>query len=150
MTAEAHTRGWEVVAEFEDGIQIIRDPQATAGCSLAIAVENCEYYWISDDELPEFVATLAAAGNVTVTLNKSAPVPTSGSFNEQLLQVAINNDRRVAFKYAKGQGAIIESRQLDPVKLDDVKGHKIVTGFDPDRDEIRAYRLDRIQGTVSI
>lgn len=145
MSAEDHD--WEVLKEFEDGTQIVRDPTGTAGLPLAVYDGN-EFVWFAEDDIPELVATIAAAFNVTV--NPSVSADLSGSLNEQLLQVAINHDAEVGFAYAKGSGAVIEHRRLTPVKLDEAKGHKIVTGFDPDRDDIRAYRLDRIKGTVSV
>lgn len=150
MDAEDH--GWEVLTEFEDGVQIVRDPTSTAGMSLAI-YDGADYTWIDDDDIPEFVAVIAAALDVTVnprTVAYANGVDPDASLNEQLLQVAINNDVEVEFAYAKGNGSVIEPRRLNPEKLDTVKGHKIVTGFDPDRDDIRAYRLDRIKGTVAV
>jgi hypothetical protein len=149
MSAEDH--GWEVLAEFEDGVQLVRDPTGLAGMPLAV-YDGTHYTWIAEGEIPEFVGTIAAAFDVSVNPSvtnvlNSGP---SGTLNEQLLQVAINNDLQVSFGYTKGDGAIIESRHLNPSELREVKGHKIVTGFDPDRDDVRAYRLDRIVGKVAI
>lgn len=71
------------------------------------------------------------------------------SLNESLLRLAIVHDRTVEFRYAKGAAQVIETRRLQPSKLEHVKGHLTFTGFDPDRDDVRAYRLDRIKGEVS-
>jgi hypothetical protein len=147
MTAEDH--GWETLRTFDDGTAIIRDPNGAGGMTLGIDDGGGEYTWIDDDNVAEFVATIAAAFDLRVA-GTSASGVAGESLNEQLLQVAIDNDVQVRFNYAKGDGAIIEARALTPVKLDEAKGHKIVTGFDPDREDIRAYRLDRIKGTVSV
>lgn len=72
------------------------------------------------------------------------------SFNEALVRLAIAHNREVEFSYAKADGSIIELRRLQPASLREVKGHVTITGYDPDRDEPRAYRLDRIKGEVSI
>ncbi len=153
MSAEDH--GWEVLKEFEDGTQIIRDPLATGGMPLAICEDDVteDYVWFAADDIPELVATIAAAFDVSVnprTVEYANGVDPAASINEQLLQVAINNDLEVRFQYAKGEGAYLETRRINPSELRTVKGHKIVVGFDPDRDDVRAYRLDRIKGTVAI
>lgn len=153
MSAEDH--GWEVLKEFEDGTQIVRDPAGIGGMPLAITEdpENGDFVWFAEGDIPELVATIAAAFDVAVnprTVEYANGVDPDASLNEQLLQVAINNGAGIAFQYAKGDGAVIETRHLQPVKLDEVRGQKIVTGFDPDRDDIRAYRLDRIKGTVKV
>lgn len=72
------------------------------------------------------------------------------SFNEGILRVAAVNGKTVAFRYAKGGGSVIELRVLKPAEVKTAKGHQIVVGFDPDRDEPRSYRLDRIKGEVSV
>lgn len=150
MSAEEH--GWEVVKEFGDGVQIVRDPRGYAGMPLAIS-EGDNFIWIAEGEIPEFIGTIAAAFDVLVNptvVNNTFTNSLTGSLNEQLLQVAINHDAEVEFAYAKGSGQVIEHRRVNPSELREVKGHKIVVGFDPDRDDVRAYRLDRIKGTVSI
>lgn len=145
--AELDENGYELLKELSDGAQIVRDPRNTGGMPLAIT-DGIDYIWIDEDNIAELVGTIAAAFDVTV--NPPANADVSGTLNEQLLQVAINNDVEVEFAYAKGSGAVIEQRRLNPVTLSVAKGHQIVTGFDPDRDDIRAYRLDRIKGTVSV
>lgn len=146
---QLNDHGWEVLREFSDGTQIVRDPSSAGGMTLGINDGSGEYTWIDDDNLVDFVSTVAAAFDIHI-VGTSASGVAGDSLNEQLLQVAIDNDVEVRFAYAKGNGAVIEQRSLSPEKLDTVKGHRIVTGFDPDRDDIRAYRLDRIKGTVSI
>jgi hypothetical protein len=73
----------------------------------------------------------------------------SDSFNEAVMQLAAKFGRTVYFSYAKGKGDIIEHRQLEPAVMREVKGNKIVVGHDPERDEPRSYRLDRVKGVIS-
>jgi len=64
--------------------------------------------------------------------------------NRAILTNAAADGRTVSFEYAKGDGNTIELRSLVP---NEVK--EFVVGYDPVRDEPRAYRLDRIKGLVS-
>lgn len=79
-----------------------------------------------------------------------AVLASSISFNEAILRVAAAHNRPVTFRYAKGKGGIIESRTLVPGTLKDLGDHKTFTGWDPDRDAVRAFRLDRIKGEVGL
>jgi predicted DNA-binding transcriptional regulator YafY len=72
------------------------------------------------------------------------------SFNEAMLRVAAAHNRLASFRYAKGDGEVIEARTLKPSAVRTVEDHVTFTGYDPDRDEVRAYRLDRIKGEVGI
>jgi predicted DNA-binding transcriptional regulator YafY len=56
----------------------------------------------------------------------------------------------VTFRYAKGDGKNIEQRSLVPADVKAVNGHATFTGYDPDRDDVRAYRTDRIKGQVAV
>ena len=72
------------------------------------------------------------------------------SFNEGILRLAAVHEQRVSFRYAKGDGAHIEQRTLVPETLFKANdGSLLVAGQDPDRNEYRAYRVDRIKGEVS-
>lgn len=74
------------------------------------------------------------------------------TWNRIAFESAAALEAGVTFRYAKGdRQQTIESRTLSQVyDVREVKGHIVVTGFDPDRDDVRAYRLDRIKGTVSV
>lgn len=73
------------------------------------------------------------------------------TFNEGLLRLAAVHNKTVTFSYAKGDGKIIESRRLMPARVDKNKqGALTFTGFDPDRDDVRAYRVDRMRGEVKV
>ncbi len=145
--------GMEVLYEGPStGAKVVRDPDNIGNMPIGFE-EAGDYIWLDENEIAPAIAAIAAAQGVSVagvTVNNTFSNGLSGSLNEQLIQVAINHDIEVEFAYAKGSGEVIEHRRLVPTKLDDAKGHKIVTGFDPDRDDVRAYRLDRIKGTVSI
>lgn len=75
-------------------------------------------------------------------------------FNEALLRLAAVHGKTVVFRYAKGDGHHIELRRLIPnqilkVQKDGIE-HLTFVGHDPDRDDVRAYRYDRIKGEVSV
>lgn len=74
-----------------------------------------------------------------------------GSYVEAVLTLAATHGKTVKFGYAKGNGDYIENRRLIPGKVEVAKnGYTIVVGHDPDRDDVRAYRVDRIKGQVSL
>jgi predicted DNA-binding transcriptional regulator YafY len=73
------------------------------------------------------------------------------SFNEALLRLAAIHERTVEFRYAKGKsGRTIETRRLVPQEVRQVGDHLTFVGFDPDRDDVRAYRVDRMKGEVTV
>lgn len=89
----------------------------------------------------------------------STPVPTEeddrNDWNEQALYLAGDHGRTVTFTYQKesGPGGVMETRHLVPDEngiFTTRAGNKAVTGHDVDRDDQRAFRLDRIIGYVSV
>lgn len=72
------------------------------------------------------------------------------SFNEAILRVAAAHNRQVTFRYAKGDGNMIETRVLVPSRVMNVDGHVTFSGYDEDRNQVRAYRMDRMKGEVKI
>ena len=72
------------------------------------------------------------------------------SFNEGLLRLAAVHNEPVTFRYAKGNGSVIEQRTLVPADVKAHGDHVTFTGYDPDRDGPRAYRTDRIKGQVTV
>lgn len=77
------------------------------------------------------------------------------TYNEGLLRLAVIHNKTVEFRYAKGDGKIIELRALQPSAVAVVKAgkpdeHITFTGFDPDRQAVRHYRLDRMKGDARI
>lgn len=115
---------------------------------LPIEVGHGDYrLWVS----PEAVA--AAQKAISGSAAPNAPYEARAadiSLNEALLRLAIVHERTVEFRYAKGSGQNIELRRLAPGDLKEVKGHLTFTGYDPDRDDVRAYRLDRVRGDGDI
>lgn len=106
---------------------------------------------------PEVAADLGAQLTLAaVDAGASAPVDgwlgTEGtnardiSFNEGLIRLAAIHKREISFRYAKGDGTILETRTVIPSKVRAVEDHLTFTGHDVDRDDVRAYRLDRIRG----
>lgn len=91
-------------------------------------------------------AIYAAAGGST-----AAPVLASTiSLNEGLLRLATVHGRQVKFRYQKDGSPYIESRAFKPSSCTGEGEHFRFTGYDPDRGATRAYRLDRIKGTVEL
>jgi len=77
------------------------------------------------------------------------------TFNEGILRIAAIHKKRVRFNYLKGDGKVIEFRYLDPndvkvINPGEASEHVTVTGFDPIRQAVRHYRLDRIALDVEI
>ena len=72
------------------------------------------------------------------------------SFNEGILRLAAVHSKAVTFRYAKGDGDVIEQRTLIPTDVKSMNDHSTFTGLDPDRAGIRAYRTDRIKGDVNV
>ena len=83
----------------------------------------------------------------------SVPGPRASevSFNEGIMRLAAVHGQKVQFRYAKGAGTVIETRTLLPETVFEAKdGALLFGGQDPDRDEYRAYRMDRIKGEVTV
>lgn len=72
------------------------------------------------------------------------------SLNEGLLRLAAVHGRTVEFRYAKGDGKVIETRTMVPASVATAGEHITFTGIDPDREDYRAYRVDRIKGVVTV
>lgn len=71
------------------------------------------------------------------------------SFNEGVLRLAAIHNKKVVFRYAKGEkGAVIETREFKPGSISGEGAALRFTGYDEDRDAVRAYRIDRIKGEV--
>lgn len=87
------------------------------------------------------------------TFSKASPAAIKASsitLNEALLRLAIIHDREVEFRYAKGEGTVIELRRLQPHSIAGEGPQRRFVGLDPDRDAPRGFRLDRIKGDVRI
>lgn len=69
--------------------------------------------------------------------------------NETLIAAAIVFERVIEFAYDKGSG-VIEHRRLIPRVSYDAPNGIVITGDDQDRDDVRAFRLDRIQDSVRV
>lgn len=111
--------------------------------------------WLFDHEALEVANAIIVALGATVespSVNNIVTnnVVANGNVNESLIAVAAEHDLKIEFRYAKGDGAVIEQRSLVPEYVNDGKAGKTVVGFDPDRNDVRAYRLDRIKGNVAV
>jgi len=63
------------------------------------------------------------------------------------LEEAVTRGKTVCFSYPTGDGGLLE-RTLDPYSLNLIQGHWYVVGHDHLREDIRMFRLGRIQGAV--
>jgi predicted DNA-binding transcriptional regulator YafY len=97
--------------------------------------------WLLADDAVGIARAILAAENETLT---------GDNVNEALLATAARYNSTVRFRYAKGNGDVIETRLFQPEKIDTYADHKTVVGFDPERDDVRAFRLDRIKGQVAV
>jgi proteasome accessory factor B len=71
-------------------------------------------------------------------------------YNEALATFAKDNDAVLTFGYAKGKSKPVEQRRVEPETIYHNKGRTIIVGNDPDRDDVRAFRLDRICGRAHV
>lgn len=96
------------------------------------------------------VARALVGGVATDAMVRASEV----SFNEGLLRLAAVHAKTVTFRYVKGNGDVIEQRRLIPADVREITTkqgtHMTFVGHDPDRDEVRAYRVDRMRGEVSV
>lgn len=138
---------------FDDGqgVRVLHDPDRNTIYPIALCgSDDGPEGWILRDEAVDAAnAILAALGENSPADDEIVRASTI-SFNEGVLRVASVHDKQVTFRYAKGGGSVIETRVLKPAEVKTVKDHKVVVGFDPDRDEVRSYRLDRIKGDVAV
>lgn len=72
------------------------------------------------------------------------------TLNEALLRLAIIHDLEAEFRYAKGEGSVIETRHLKPAQIYGEGNDRRFVGYDPDREAPRGFRLDRIKGRVEL
>jgi predicted DNA-binding transcriptional regulator YafY len=71
------------------------------------------------------------------------------SFNEGVLRLAQIHEKVVEFRYEKRADAPIESRRLKPTSITIAEGGAMsFVGYDPDREDTRSFRVDRIRGDV--
>lgn len=70
------------------------------------------------------------------------------SFNEGILRLAQIHDRTVEFRYEKSATKPIEARSLKPESILYGPDGMSFVGYDPDREAVRSFRVDRIRGDV--
>jgi len=120
---------------------------------LSLIVEEEDQFteiWLTRTGRNHLRAHLAKIDDVEESLPSFTP--SGESFNADAIALAIAYDREISFQYQKasGPGGVIERRTLAPSSLMEVKDHQLVVGFDMDRESPRAYRLDRILGSVTV
>lgn len=143
----------DVRLQDASGDEIAFEPNGTGGIYLDAnpygAEDPITYFVFRDAQ--EVVNAIAEVANLDVDKPRPDAVLASDvTYNEAVLRLALVHSRTVRFGYAKGDGSFIETRRFEPDAVREVDGHLTFTGWDPDRREVRAYRLDRIQGEVSL
>lgn len=119
----------EITAEAEDGsfdIECREDDQRTLIC-------------ITSEQGLQLAKILAPGTYVARVENDP---------NTALLTVAKQHGLTASFRYQKKSSGNIEARRVVPEEF--IKDGTIVVGYDPDREEYRTFRLDRIIGAVSV
>lgn len=126
-----------------DDYRVFHDPNDD-DLSYGVELDTGTEAWFTRD------GARALASHVEGAIPAGAIAASEVSFNEGLLRLAAVHGKTVTFRYAKGDGHLIETRTLKPESVSEVKGHVIFTGYDPDREEPRAYRVDRMKGEVTV
>ena len=72
------------------------------------------------------------------------------SFNEGVLRLAAIHKKTVEFRYVKDNAKPPETRRFVPSSVTGSGNNLRFTGWDEDREAVRAFRLDRIKGTVGV
>jgi len=94
---------------------------------------------------------LAADGGGDVGLPRLIePHLDSSDVSFPMMVKAVSERRLVRFKYRKPGRVDVEERQIQPWRVVIVRGHSYVTGFDPDRNGARVFRLSRVIGDVTV
>lgn len=127
-----------------------------------VTVANGEYVWVGPKADFEFseenLATLAKVVRSMLPANPCASVPgatppavnTENTWNEAILDLAAAHGRTVSFSYEKSGSRTIEKRRLEVEHVLEGRNGVLVVGQDPDRQDVRSFRVDRIVGSVSV
>lgn len=123
-------------------MQVIQD---TEDSSLPVAVSiDGEREWLDPQEARDVgEAILEAAGSVQSAPTGSDP---RTAWNESVFTLASQYGRLVVFDYQKDGSTSIERRKLRPNTVED----GLATGHDLAREDVRAFRLDRVQGWAKV
>lgn len=107
----------------------------------------------ADDGTPTYFTAQEFADLEAVVVSSPDPavasVVSGGNWNEALIALAIQFDRTLTFRYIKGNGDIADRRVQPEAVHESRNGARTVVGYDPDRADVRAFRLDRIKGDVT-
>ena len=99
---------------------------------------------VERDSNPNVRAVAEAVGELD-----RVPAPEDLDWNETAIAAAVHFEKAIKFAYDKGEG-VIEQRTLYPKASYAAPNGIVVVGDDPDRNDVRAFRLDRIQGEVVV
>jgi len=79
------------------------------------------------------------------------PVSELQAYNKDLALFAGDHAVELSFEYRKGKNAEVRPRRVQPEAVYATpKGNLVVIGHDPDKDDVRAFRLDRFVGRASV
>lgn len=129
-----------------DTLSIVRDAHGDLWIDVDEDGTIATVVFPADEAVAVADAIYASAGRVPGTGVKASDI----SLNEGLLRLAAAHNVEATFRYVKGPQSPVELRTLIPAGVKNVGDHVTFTGYDPDRDAVRAFRSDRIKGQVSL
>lgn len=101
---------------------------------------------LSNDEAVEVADALYELASRKSDLIRASEL----SVNDALIRVAALHGLAVRFNYSKTATSPIETRCFVPSSLAVYEDHTTFSGHDADRGMFRAFRTDRVKGTVAI
>lgn len=134
----------------EDTIEVLTGGDGTLYIDVTEGRSESQVIFYRDDEDEAKVRQLRDALNGWLGDETPRVAASTISPNEALLRLAVVHGLTAEFSYSKGDGGVVERRRLQPHDVREIKGNLLFTGHDPDRDDVRAYRVDRVLGTVEV
>lgn len=130
--------------DFQDTLEIDRDEGSGSVIVTATEDENVAELYFDADTAEQIAADLIGSrGSVSNPSDLSDP---RRAWNEHVFGLAAQFGRLVIFDYQKEHSTAIERRKLRP----DTVEAGVATGHDLARSDIRAFRLDRVQGWAKV
>lgn len=129
-----------------DTLEIVRDGDGDLWIDVTEDTTVASVVFPPDEAVKVADAIYEAAGSTPSTGVKASDI----SLNEGLLRLAATHNVPATFRYVKSPSAPVEHRSFIPAKVQSKGDHVTFTGYDEDRDAIRAFRSDRIKGKVSL
>lgn len=116
--------------------------------TIPVRTDSGAEMWLWPEEVAEVVSTPLTLKLPTLTFGW--PTLPNTAWNEGILELAIDQARRVTFDYAHVDGdAAAKRRVVQPEQIfTSNAGHRVLVAYDEDADDIRAFRIDHITSGV--